>query len=388
MRRSERLSFPNGSPATMATPTTGRLNRTPASTRQSISANVPFDWDAARNNLTPPYGTPTRAGGPARRPRPSTVGVGGGVDGIASPAKKKRIVRKASWYEWATSFYHNIVFEISLFPYNVPLPHPTTSGRAIGGVLHVTHMMVKWYGRSHALGNDNHPDDIWKSEVDWHLADDEVAPGSIWTSVVIAFLLAFSIVNALYLFTRIRSYHLHYRNELVNSTHASLISKDILDPPPPPTISQRALKLVAQSFRTAWRLVFGTSPRPEDLIPIDLQPGSNKVQQLDLWNPGDLETALFMHVSFLIYSPAHFLAWKIFSAENWFYSFFSMGLISLQMYTLVFAYTALIKDKAILSAEVLHEYDAKFVTPRLHPIKKDKSVMTHEAVMVDDWRRY
>jgi Protein of unknown function (DUF2418) len=29
------------------------------------------------------------------------------------------------------------------------------------------------------------------------------------------------------------------------------------------------------------------------------------------------------------------------------------------MYALVFAYTALIKDKAILSAEVLHEYDAK-----------------------------
>ncbi|KAF9512806.1 hypothetical protein BS47DRAFT_1345086 [Hydnum rufescens UP504] len=41
------------------------------------------------------------------------------------------------------SLSHNIVFEISLFPYDVPLPHPTTSGHAIGGVLYAKHMM-RW----------------------------------------------------------------------------------------------------------------------------------------------------------------------------------------------------------------------------------------------------
>ena len=43
------------------------------------------------------------------------------------------------------------------------------------------------------------------------------------------------------------------------------------------------------------RLAFGTSPRPEDLIPVDLQSGANKIQQLEVWNPGELETNLFVY---------------------------------------------------------------------------------------------
>ncbi|KAF9512083.1 hypothetical protein BS47DRAFT_1109378 [Hydnum rufescens UP504] len=40
---------------------------------------------------------------------------------------------------------------------------------------------------------------------------------------------------------------------------------------------------------------------------------------------------------FSIYSPAHFLVWKIFSPENWFHSFISLdlGLISLLTHALV-----------------------------------------------------
>ncbi|KAF9512084.1 hypothetical protein BS47DRAFT_1345886 [Hydnum rufescens UP504] len=37
----------------------------------------------------------------------------------------------------------NIVFQISLFSYDVPPPHPTMSGHAIGGVFYAKHMMVK-----------------------------------------------------------------------------------------------------------------------------------------------------------------------------------------------------------------------------------------------------
>lgn len=42
------------------------------------------------------------------------------------------------------------------------------------------------------------------------------------------------------------------------------------------------------------RLAFGTSPSPEDLIAVDLQPGANKIQQLEVWNPGELETHILM----------------------------------------------------------------------------------------------
>jgi len=86
---------------------------------------------------------------------------------------------------------------------------------------------------------------------------------------------------------------------------------------------------------------------------------------------------------FIVYSPAHYMAWKIFSTSNWLWSFILMGLLSLQLHALVLTYTALIKDKDILSAEVLHEYDNKFVTPRMHRVMHDKCIMTHEAEFVD-----
>jgi len=116
---------------------------------------------------------------------------------------------------------------------------------------------------------------------------------------------------------------------------------------------------------------------------VDLQPGANKIQQLEVWNPGEIETQLL-----IVYSPAHFLAWRIFSAANWFSSLISLGVISLQLHVLITAYEGLIKDRAILSAEVMHEYDTKFVNPRLHGLKRDIGTMTNEAEMVDSWRHY
>lgn len=104
---------------------------------------------------------------------------------------------------------------------------------------------------------------------------------------------------------------------------------------------QREYALTLERYR---RLVLGTSPAPEDIIPIDLQPGSGKVQQLDVWYPGDTEMALFTYVFSLytscpshnlcsVYSPAHFLAWTVFSSANWLYAFLLLGLISLQVRT-------------------------------------------------------
>ncbi|KAJ2981492.1 hypothetical protein NUW54_g10867 [Trametes sanguinea] len=49
------------------------------------------------------------------------------------------------------------------------------------------------------------------------------------------------------------------------------------------------------------------------------------------------------------------------------------------------SYEALLKDKAIIAAEVLHEYDEKFVYPRVNPVRKDAAVMTHESEMVSVW---
>ncbi|KAF8338112.1 uncharacterized protein EI90DRAFT_3041680 [Cantharellus anzutake] len=365
--RPSRLSVANG------TPTGSRFRHSEIQTPPSITETAPFDWEAARSYAPPPYGMP------GRTTRSSRLSVAGNEPSPSSSSQKKdRIVRKAGFFERVSAFPARIAFEISMFPYNVPLPRPTTSGSAIGGLLHFIHILVKWYGRSRAVVREEDPLDLWKSEVDWNFDEEKVPKGWSWVTPFSLLLFLISFANVLYLFTRFRTYHLHLRPELAPSTHASLVSKDFLSPPTPTSVPQKIMRLIVQSLTIAWRLAVGTSPAPEDLIPLDLQPNSNKVQQLDVWFPGDFELALF-----IIYSPAHWFAWKIFSTANWFWSLALMGLLSLQVYALISAYKALIKDKEILSAEVLHEYDSKFVTPRLHRVMHDKCVMTHEAEFVD-----
>jgi len=62
-----------------------------------------------------------------------------------------------------------------------------------------------------------------------------------------------------------------------------------------------------------------------------------------------------------------------------------MVLLSVQLHILMRSYDLLLKDRAILSAEVMNEYDKKFVQPRVFPMRRDASTQTHEAEMVDDF---
>lgn len=66
---------------------------------------------------------------------------------------------------------------------------------------------------------------------------------------------------------------------------------------------------------------------------------------------------------------------------------FIMMFCAFQLNALVLAYGYLIADKVILSAEVLNEYDQKFVFPRIFPVRRDVSTQTNEAEMVapDYW---
>jgi len=63
-----------------------------------------------------------------------------------------------------------------------------------------------------------------------------------------------------------------------------------------------------------------------------------------------------------------------------------MVAVSFQVRVLTKTYEALLKDRAIIAAEVLHEYDEKFVSPRIHPVRRDACVMTNEAEIVDHLR--
>lgn len=63
-----------------------------------------------------------------------------------------------------------------------------------------------------------------------------------------------------------------------------------------------------------------------------------------------------------------------------------MVAVSFQVRVLTTTYEALLKDRAIIAAEVLHEYDEKFVSPRINPVRRDACVMTNEAEIVDHIR--
>jgi hypothetical protein len=43
-----------------------------------------------------------------------------------------------------TAIPQNIMFQISLFPHNVPLPAPKSTGRVLGLLFHVLHLVAKW----------------------------------------------------------------------------------------------------------------------------------------------------------------------------------------------------------------------------------------------------
>jgi hypothetical protein len=106
--------------------------------------------------------------------------------------------------------------------------------------------------------------------------------------------------------------------------------------------------------------------------------GGTRVQELEVWTPGEGELMLFC-----VYSPIHVFLWMLWNTGNWIMMAAVMAAVSFQVRILMTTFEALLKDRAIIAAEVLHEYDEKFVSPRIHPVRRDACVMTNEAEIVD-----
>ncbi|QRV87409.1 hypothetical protein RhiJN_15427 [Ceratobasidium sp. AG-Ba] len=317
----------------------------------SLSATHAFDWDAARGKRPPPYVSAVgNTSSETLRKRVGRAAVEDGPDGeVATPSRapKKRIVRKKPWKQWLTELPSNTwdwIYDAATLS-NLPLPPPETIGRVLGGVLHLIHFVTRYsILRSHK-----------EEEVGWedmhreiHIIDgfeqQEPQPWFSWTTPMTIILLILSLVNCLYVFTDIRSYHLHLQQNPVNSPHAKMVRVDMsnvardMDNRPAPSL--------------IWRLARG----------------------------------LGVHLaSACIYSPAHALLWMIFSSGTWFVAFILMAVTSGQIYALSRSYDGLLKDRMILNKEVMHEYNEKFVYPRIMPVRKDACVMTHEAEVVS-WR--
>ncbi|KAF8760213.1 AAA domain [Rhizoctonia solani] len=301
----------------------------------SLSATHAFDWEAAKGNRPPPFTSALGSGAPdsLRKKLARAAADDDGMSGtVTSPTKaaRKRVVRKKSWRQRISEVPSavNEWFWDSVTLSNLPLPPQK--------------LLVK----------------SWVEEGDWNdmqreihivagLEQEDPEPWFSWTTPVTILLLLGSLLNTLYLFTTIRTYHLHLRENMVDSPRAKMVQMDM-------TSAARSRKATGKS--------------------------AANVQQLDVWNPGELELSIFT-----IYSPAHALLWMIFSSHTWFVALILMAFISGQIFVLTRSYEGLLKDRRILQGEVMHEYNEKFVYPRVMPVRKDACVMTHEAEMVS-WR--
>ncbi|KZP11970.1 hypothetical protein FIBSPDRAFT_1050381 [Athelia psychrophila] len=322
----------------------------------SISSSTPFDWDAARSMKPAPYGSPAQG-----KRRMATKATG-------TPARKG-VTRKKGLVERIRNIPSRVAFEIGMFPHNVPLPEPKTSAWLLGGTMHFLHLIVRISQVRKVPDADAGWEDMYR--------ESEGSSWFDWTTPVSLLLIVGSVLNALYLFTRVRLYRLHHRADPIASPSAKFVSAHLdFEPLEPASVLYRVSSGAWSAWSTAWRFLLNMRPRPAKIS----GPKMSKVQQLDVWAPGDLETLLFC-----VYSPVHWLLWLATTSANWVLICIIMGGVSAQMWGLTQSFTILMRDKEIIAAEVMREYNDGFVYPRVNPIRKDVAVMTHQAETVNVW---
>ncbi|KIY70912.1 hypothetical protein CYLTODRAFT_160914 [Cylindrobasidium torrendii FP15055 ss-10] len=326
------------------------ISHSPATT-PSISHTIPFDWDAVRTRQPAPFATPRR--------------LGNGVNPQATPARRRApVVRKRTCFEKLADFPSRLMFEASQFPNNVPLPEPKNAAWLLGGLCHLLHLVV----RIKQCGS------VSDDELGWESMHYEARGTSWfdWTFPMTLLLLATSVGNAIYLLTRVRVYRLNKRSEPVSSPNARFVSSDIdVDIQQQDTLVERVSAIVLGFVRR----LCGSRSSTEGA-----STRRTSVQQIDMWNPGERP----MHL-FCIYSPAHCFLWMATGSTNWMIMLIVMSLVWAQLTIFVNMYTCLVKDKEIIAAEVMYEYNTGFVYPRVNPVRRDAATMTHESEMVDPW---
>jgi len=303
----------------------------------------------------------------------------------AATSPRKAIIRKKGFVERISEIPSRVMFEISLFPHNLPLPAPRTSALLIGTVMHTLHFFVRISQVRATSDSDLGWEDLYweRNHQSWF----------DWTVPTTCMLLIGSTLNALHLFSQTRTYQLHRRTRAdpVNSAHTTFVPSPRRDSQahsggaaPRTTFAGRIAGLLQYMLLVLWHILVSmvrfllglSSASPSTSSPPQGAP-AEAVQQLEMWTPGELERTLLG-----VYSPVHALLWMCTGSTNWVPMCVVMCVVGLQTGTLIKAYEGLVKDKAVLAAEVMHEYNEGFVYPRTNPVRRDVAVMTHESEMV------
>lgn len=149
------------------------------------------------------------------------------------------------------------------------------------------------------------------------------------TTPVTILLFAASFYNAFRLLSQNRVYFLHHKTTLVNSPRACFVDAQIdLTPPEVPSLARRVLSWLWYQFNVSWRFLLNFKP-PAPRVAQGAK--VERVQQLSVWEPGDLELNLFA-----VYSPAHSFLWFGTTGSNWILMFTIMGIVGLQVGSCLF----------------------------------------------------
>lgn len=137
-------------------------------------------------------------------------------------------------------------------------------------------------------------------------------------------LISASILNALYLFSRLKIYRLHHRPDPVSSPNAKFVPAHLdYEPLQPPSFISRVSSGAWHIFCASWRFLLNMDS------PTTKSAGGSKrskLQQLEVWIPGELEMLLFC-----IYSPMHSLLWMATTSANWMFMLLIMGGVGVQV---------------------------------------------------------
>ncbi|PWN23352.1 hypothetical protein BCV69DRAFT_297290 [Microstroma glucosiphilum] len=212
-----------------------------------------------------------------------------------------------------------------------------------------------------------------------------------WVAAVLSFaLVLISIYNAYILFCSRRKYRLWMRKQEDKpaSENARLVPVHLDNDEGEPSMQDRLRCLVLEKLNEV-PILNWVIPDPPDL-----HKGHNhmdaQIHELNVWEAPDVPMRIAV-----IYSPLHACLWHFAGSPllptggflAWLSLFFVMTLISAQSYMAITAFAGLVKDKSLLAAEVMREYDQKFVLPRAMPEVRDACVQTSQAETLspDDW---
>ncbi|ROT40599.1 hypothetical protein SODALDRAFT_321914 [Sodiomyces alkalinus F11] len=177
-------------------------------------------------------------------------------------------------------------------------------------------------------------------------------------------LLFLSTSNAIYTMTRSR----HYR----------LFEVNVEQPPQTPSASR--VKVQSSPVASSPLRFLANVMLPETAESRAHPDKTRDVWELAVWDPLPVSLQLFA-----LFSPGHVLVYMLYlplvpldprPSVTVFNCLLLQVIMSAQLLFLQSRFSQQIKDTAIIHKEVLHEYDTKFVHPRLHPVVRDVATQT------------